>query len=122
MALMNLNGRYSTKYPELKFRQDSRDNWRIVDASNSASIGPSYPTRAALLADLDAFAVVFGAPGAYAGPDNTRAKLLEKAGQHALDYFTDTGECLFCDVDAAHTDSNGTQAHESFCPLKPLSV
>ena len=38
------------------------------------------------------------------------AKLLKKAGQQALDYFNDTGACLFCSID----ENDG---HEDYCPF-----
>lgn len=38
-----------------------------------------------------------------------------KAGWHAFNYFLDTGECLFCDVDAGRVGRHAI--HEDFCPL-----
>ena len=43
----------------------------------------------------------------------TYAKVVAAAGQRAIDYFVDTGECLFCSV-------NGNGMHEEHCDLGPL--
>lgn len=50
-----------TRYPELNYENQSRNNWRIIDVSTGCAVGPSYHSEAELLADLDRFAKVFGA-------------------------------------------------------------
>jgi hypothetical protein len=50
---------------------------------------------------------------------NRRQAILVRAGQFAADYFTDTGECLFCDVDERRA-RGGPPVHEESCPLGPL--
>lgn len=55
---------YMTRYPELSF--DRFDHiWRFIDESTGNRIGPSYRSKAELLADLPRFAEQFGCAGAY---------------------------------------------------------
>ena len=51
---------HTTRYPELNYQLQGAGNWRILDSSTGAAVGPSYRTRAELLADLARFAEVFG--------------------------------------------------------------
>ena len=54
-----------TRFPELAY-QHRGDHWRILDVggcepgAEPAGIGPQYPTRAALVADLERYAAVYG--------------------------------------------------------------
>lgn len=47
---------HSTKWPELKFRMDFPGLWRFVCVETGASVGPQYPTREALMLNMDAYA------------------------------------------------------------------
>lgn len=63
---MSKGRNYPTRYAELWYRNDAEGMrkkacWRFVDASTNASVGPQYPDRIELLADLDRFAREFGA-------------------------------------------------------------
>lgn len=63
---MSKSRNYPTRYAELWYRNDAETTkkkacWRFVDASTGASVGPQYPDRIELLADLDRFAGEFGA-------------------------------------------------------------
>jgi hypothetical protein len=49
-----------TRFPELGYQHQGKDAWRILDRSTGAAVGPLYPTRESLLADLERFAGVFG--------------------------------------------------------------
>lgn len=57
-----------TRFAELGYRKDARRVWRFVDRSTEASVGPHYPSRAELLADLDRYATEFGCAAAGARP------------------------------------------------------
>lgn len=52
-----------TRFPELAY-QHRGDHWRILDMGDApereSGIGPQYPTRAALVADLERYAAVYG--------------------------------------------------------------
>ena len=54
-----------TRFPELGY-QHRGDHWRILDLTggvrpdDAPGVGPLYPTRAELLADLDRYAAAFG--------------------------------------------------------------
>ena len=54
-----------TRFPELAY-QHRGDHWRILNmhdvpaGTEPSGIGPLYPTRAALVADLERYAAVFG--------------------------------------------------------------
>lgn len=54
-----------TRFPELAF-QHRGDHWRFLDmndvpqGADPAGIGPQYPTRAALVADVERYAAVYG--------------------------------------------------------------
>lgn len=49
----------ATRFPELSYERIDPRCWRFVDADGS-EIGPMYPTKAELLADLDRFATHYG--------------------------------------------------------------
>jgi hypothetical protein len=55
-----VTGDHPTRFPELAYRRDFPGVWRFVDVSTGHSVGPHYPTRAALLEDLERYAGVFG--------------------------------------------------------------
>lgn len=46
-----------TRFKELRYERVSRGLWRFVDAETGAHVGPHYPTRAELLADLARYAL-----------------------------------------------------------------
>jgi hypothetical protein len=68
-----------TRYPELMYRQAFPGVWRFV--GDGCDIGPQYPTKAELLADLDRFAAEYGCDGALdeASALRTRVAKLEEA-------------------------------------------
>lgn len=68
-----------TRYRELMYRQAFPGVWRFV--GDGCDIGPQYPTRAELLADLDRFAAEYGCDGAFdeASALRTRVAKLEEA-------------------------------------------
>lgn len=49
-----------THFPELSYQHQGHLNWRILATASGAPVGPQYPTRETLLADLDRYAGVFG--------------------------------------------------------------
>ena len=51
-----------TRFPELGYRQDGPGLWRIyaLDDGRESAVGPFYPTKAELLADLDRYAREYG--------------------------------------------------------------
>ena len=53
-----------TRFPELAY-QHRGDHWRILDVTGGgeSGVGPQYPTRAELLADLERYAAAFGCAG-----------------------------------------------------------
>lgn len=55
---------HKTRFHELGYRKDAPKLWRIVDMSSGSGVGPQYPTRAELLADLARYARSFGCDGA----------------------------------------------------------
>lgn len=42
-----------TQYNEFHYQRQGAGNWRLIDTSTSATIGPNYPSEKTLLADLD---------------------------------------------------------------------
>lgn len=46
----------------------------------------------------------------------TLAKAIADAGQAALDWYDDTGDCHFCCPKSWH----GHVIHEEYCPLEPV--
>jgi hypothetical protein len=56
------DGILRTRYPELGYRKDGRELWRIyaTDGHYYAAVGPHYRTRAELLGDLHRFATDYG--------------------------------------------------------------
>ena len=53
-----------TRFPELQFRKDAPNVWRIIDAETGNPIGQWYRSKIELLADLERFAAEFGCAGA----------------------------------------------------------
>ena len=50
-----------TRYPELGYRQDDHELWRIYSMDGTpAAVGPQYRSKAELLADLDRYAKEYG--------------------------------------------------------------
>ncbi len=45
-----------TRYDVLSFSRVERGSWRFIDSQTQEAIGPSYATRAELLADVESFA------------------------------------------------------------------
>lgn len=41
-----------TQYNELHYQRQGAGNWRLIDTSTGATIGPNYPSEKTLLADL----------------------------------------------------------------------
>ena len=83
-----------TRYRELMYRQAFPGVWRFV--GDGCDIGPQYPTRAELLADLDRFAAEYGCDGAFDEASALRARVaeLETALQGMLDAASLTpGDC-----------------------------
>lgn len=62
-----------TRYPELMYRQAFPGVWRFV--GDGCDIGPQYPTKAELLADLDRFAAEYGCDGALDEASALRARV-----------------------------------------------
>ena len=50
----------TTRFPELGYRKDGPNLWRIVDTATCAAIGPVYRTQAELLGDLARYAKDYG--------------------------------------------------------------
>jgi len=50
----------TTRYPEIGYRKEG-PAWRFVDMSTDSAVGPQYPTKAEMLADLQRYAEQFGA-------------------------------------------------------------
>lgn len=50
---------YATRFPALNYQRIGSD-WRMLDVSTGAPIGPRYPTREELLVDLDRVARLCG--------------------------------------------------------------
>lgn len=73
-----------TRYRELMYRQAFPGVWRFV--GDGCDIGPQYPTKAELLADLDRFAAEYGCDGALdeASALRTRVAKLEAALRAAI--------------------------------------
>lgn len=46
----------ATRFKELRYARVLPGLWRFVDAATGAHVGPHYPTRAELLADLARYA------------------------------------------------------------------
>ena len=51
---------FRTQFPALGFEHVTHGLWRIVDREGNAHIGPHYPSKQTLLADLARFAADFG--------------------------------------------------------------
>jgi hypothetical protein len=53
---------HKTRFPELGYVHDGPALWRIVDLTDArpSRIGPLYPSRAELLADLQRYAEQYG--------------------------------------------------------------
>jgi len=60
MASKESDGICPTRFPELGYRQDDRNCWRIYDLSDRKPVGAPYRTKAELLADLERYAEQFG--------------------------------------------------------------
>jgi hypothetical protein len=55
---------YRTKYRELGYTRLDSVTWQIVSLEDGRQVGQHYPTRAALLADLENYASMYGCDGA----------------------------------------------------------
>lgn len=53
-----------TRFKELGYRSDAPGLWRIYDMESERPVGPQYPTKSELLADLARFAKDFGCENA----------------------------------------------------------
>ena len=49
-----------TRYPELGYRQDAPDLWRIYATEDRCPVGPHFASKAELLADLHRYAAFYG--------------------------------------------------------------
>lgn len=72
----------STKYAELRYALQEPGLWRFI--ADSHVVGPQYPTREALLNDLERYAYQFGCAGASLPPLHAAAPELLAALQIAL--------------------------------------
>jgi hypothetical protein len=53
----NLREARPTRFIELGYAQHARNLWRFIDMETGAAIGPLYPTKTELLADVGTFYV-----------------------------------------------------------------
>lgn len=67
VRLVTFGPRHSTRYRELDYQRQG-DCWRFIDTSTDNNVGPQYPTKDELLADLEQYAANFGC----ARPPGTR--------------------------------------------------
>ena len=49
-----------TRFAELSYEKQGNGNWRIIALETGAAVGPQYPTRMELLADLPRYAADYG--------------------------------------------------------------
>lgn len=47
---------HATRFTELGYRNEMPGLWRFVDTASGASVGRHYPTKEALLGDIDRYA------------------------------------------------------------------
>lgn len=88
-----------TRFPELQFRKDAPNVWRIIDAETGNAIGQWYRSRIELLADLERRAAEFGCAGT-ATPTPTAPAASKLVSGQAVSKFngivvTRTGRTIF---------------------------
>jgi hypothetical protein len=60
VKLVEFGAVQKTRFRELSYQCQGKGNWRFLDNSTGAAIGPQHPTRKSLLTDLERYAEVFG--------------------------------------------------------------
>lgn len=53
-----------TRFPELGYEQHAPGLWRIIALDTGSAVGPHYPSKTELLADLERYAQEYGCPDA----------------------------------------------------------
>jgi hypothetical protein len=66
----------ATQYPELGYDKFGRHHWQFVATDTASQVGPIYPTKTLLLADLQRYARLFGCEAAPEDPKDAIIRAL----------------------------------------------